>query len=245
MTDVAGGSPTPEIGDEDIEKLMAEAIASGANETPKEAAEAKKPAQTAKKSSFFLSPKILIPVIALLSIGIGLGVGFALFGGKSSASSPHKEKSHEKSEKEEPSSEEHTKEDEKEKPQEESEKAPAEHGEESKAESGHGEAKPEASGGKLVNLDPAIVNISDRNAIHYLKITIALECETPEGAIELTGKKHELQDDLLFVVGDRSLREILSVAGKTMLKEDLIATFGKRLTKGKVTNIYFTEFAVQ
>lgn len=106
-----------------------------------------------------------------------------------------------------------------------------------------GEAAP--AGAHLIKFDPLVVNIFEKNSIHYLKLQLELAVSTEEVIAEIETEKARLRDRLLFIFSDTTLREVLSTGGKALLKEDIQIAFNKILSKGKVTQIYFTDFTVQ
>ncbi len=94
-------------------------------------------------------------------------------------------------------------------------------------------------------LDPIVANIFDKNSIHYLKLGVLVLASNAETIDELKSKKPQLQDKLLFILSDVSMREVLTAGGKALVKEDIQDAFNKMLKKGKVTKVYFTDFTVQ
>ncbi len=94
-------------------------------------------------------------------------------------------------------------------------------------------------------LSPIVVNVFEKNSIHYLKLEIVLEIADAKVEEEIGLVKPKLQDRILFLISDRSLREILTPAGKTLLKEDIYNEFARQLGAGRVKKIYFTEFTIQ
>ncbi len=222
-----------------------------------------------KKSMFaFLSNKIVMIAGAVI-LGGGLGAAGMHFagGGKPAKAekADHKEKKAKAEDKE--AGAEDSKHGEGEAPEKHEKKAEEdakaeEGGEEAKAEEGHGakeggteetKAEGEGEGGEgappseaaLYKFEPVIVNVVEKNSLHYLKLQMAMECSNPETMEEIKLRTPELRDALLFLINDMTLREILSSAGKAFLKEDIRAAFNKFLKKGEVKKIYFTDFTIQ
>lgn len=94
-------------------------------------------------------------------------------------------------------------------------------------------------------LSPIVVNVFEKNSIHYLKLEIVLEIADAKVEEEIGLVKPKLQDRILFLISDRSLREILTPAGKTLLKEDIFNEFSRQLGADRVKKVYFTEFTIQ
>ncbi len=97
----------------------------------------------------------------------------------------------------------------------------------------------------MVKLDPLVVNIFEKNSIHYLKLQMEFAVSSAEAVEETRVNKAKLRDRALFIVSDTTLREVLSPGGKALLKEDIVSSFNKILKKGKVTQLYFTDFTIQ
>lgn len=95
------------------------------------------------------------------------------------------------------------------------------------------------------NYDPFIVSIFDREKVHYLKVVLSLELHNEVVKEEIAAKNPQIRDAMIFVLSDFTLRELLDNQAKNLLKEILVKTLNKILGKGKVVNIYFTEFTIQ
>jgi len=98
---------------------------------------------------------------------------------------------------------------------------------------------------QIIKFDGLVVNIFEKNSIHYLKISMEFAVSTMAAVEEYNVIKPKLRDRALFVISDTTLREILNPGGKALLKEDLITAFNHVFKKGKVTQIFFTDFTVQ
>lgn len=232
-----------------------------ADEEKKEAAPPAEGAAPAKPSGIkALIPKLILPVAVLAGMGVGAGVMKVMHKDPPpvAAEAAGEEKAAEGGHADEKKAE----------PGDEHAAAPGdEHAEapkaEAKAEQGHGEEKAAAKEGEhgaeggeadkaaaagaglLVKFDPLVVNISEKNSIHYLKLQLEVQVDQ-EGTIqEIDQNKAQIRDRLVFIFSDSSLREVLSTGGKALLKEDILVALNKILTKGKVTNVYFTDFTVQ
>lgn len=93
--------------------------------------------------------------------------------------------------------------------------------------------------------DSFVVSIFDREKVHYLRIKVALELAKPEIASEIEAKDPQIKDSMIFVLGDFTVRELLDNQAKLLVKEVLLKTLNKILGRGKVIDVYFTEFVVQ
>lgn len=196
-----------------------------------------------------LNPKILIPLVLVLGIGAGAGVGMMMGGGgehppaEEAGAEPGKEGEAKPKEGETKAAEgEKAKDGEnKEAPPPQVEELPAEE------ELSAGAAPPEGELNEalLIKFDPVVVNIFEKNSIHYLKLQLQFKMSNELSVAEVNAKKPMLRDKLLFIISDTTLREVLSTGGKTLLKEDIQHSFNKILKSGKVEYIYFTDFTIQ
>lgn len=118
----------------------------------------------------------------------------------------------------------------------------AEHGEGGGEEGGHGGEAGEALKYKF---EPFVINVFEKNSIHYLKLQVEVNTSAAGVPEEIKSKLPQLRDALIFMVSDMTMREIVSVGGKMLLKEEMATTFNKMLTKGKITKVFFTEFTIQ
>jgi flagellar FliL protein len=94
-------------------------------------------------------------------------------------------------------------------------------------------------------MDAFIVNILDTSGERYLKMVLQLELSEPGAVAELEQIKPRLRDSILDLLTPKTYKELMDVAGKQRLREDIAGRVNNVLTKGKVTRVYFTEFVVQ
>lgn len=99
--------------------------------------------------------------------------------------------------------------------------------------------------GKYFQYDPLTISIFDREKVHYLRLKVVFELGNDEVKDELSVKDPQIKDSLIFVLGDFTVRELLDNQAKLLVKEVLLKTLNRLLGKGKVVDIYFTEFVVQ
>ena len=99
--------------------------------------------------------------------------------------------------------------------------------------------------GKYFQYDPLTISIFDREKVHYLRLKVVFELSGDEVKDELGAKDPQIKDSLIFVLGDFTVLELLDNQAKLLVKEVLLKTLNRLLGKGKVVDIYFTEFVVQ
>ncbi len=119
--------------------------------------------------------------------------------------------------------------------QEEQKEAPA-HAPETKEEA---TAPPE-----VVKFESFVVNLADPMGRRYLKIT--LDVEVAAGATEeLNAAMPKVKDSLLLLLSSKFYSEISSMDQKLELKNEIMDRLNQIIGKGKVKNVYFTEFVIQ
>jgi len=103
-----------------------------------------------------------------------------------------------------------------------------------------------ASGiGPLLSFDDIIVNLLDENETRYLKAAITLELDNKAVADEIEERKPQVRDAILLLMSSKTFAELRDLQGKMQLRADLLERINGFLMKGKVKNIYFTDFVVQ
>lgn len=94
-------------------------------------------------------------------------------------------------------------------------------------------------------MEAFVVNITDVGGERYLKLVVQLELSDPSAVAELEQIKPRLRDSILDLLAPKTLKELMELAGKQRLREDIAGRVNNVLTRGKVTRVYFTEFVVQ
>ena len=94
-------------------------------------------------------------------------------------------------------------------------------------------------------MEAFIVNIQDGNSERYLKLVIQLEVSDATVIPELEQLKPRLRDTILDLLTPKTYKELMDLAGKQRLREDIAGRINNILTKGKVTKVFFTDFVVQ
>ena len=94
-------------------------------------------------------------------------------------------------------------------------------------------------------MEAFVINIADTNGERYLKVVIQLEVSDPTVVPELEQLKPRLRDSILDLLTPKTYKELMDLAGKQRLREDIAGRVNNILTKGKVTKVYITDFVVQ
>lgn len=124
---------------------------------------------------------------------------------------------------------------------------------------------PSATIGPMVEIKEFIVNIISEGDRHYVKASMTIELVGTAGAAgaagggghgepaggkdpateEVTQRMPQIRDSILMLIGNKTYDELQDIQGKKQLKAELISKLNSILHKGKVKEIYFTDFIVQ
>jgi len=90
-----------------------------------------------------------------------------------------------------------------------------------------------------------IVNLSDHGGKRYLRVTMALELDDQESVATVESRLPQIQDAVLMILPTKTYEDVSTTDGKIALRKQIMEKINSLMTKGSVTNIYFTEFVVQ
>jgi flagellar FliL protein len=93
--------------------------------------------------------------------------------------------------------------------------------------------------------DVCIINLADSDADRYLKVIMNFELSDPLAVAELDVMKPKVRDMVLSVLTVKGFKDVNNFEGKQRLKEEIAMRLNNHLTKGKVVQVYFTDFVVQ
>jgi flagellar FliL protein len=99
--------------------------------------------------------------------------------------------------------------------------------------------------GPLYSLDTMIVNLADHGGKRYLRVTMALELSDPEAATTIESRLPQVRDAILMILPTKTYDDVSTTEGKIALRGEVMEKINGLMTKGRVNNIYFTEFVVQ
>jgi flagellar FliL protein len=119
------------------------------------------------------------------------------------------------------------------------EEKPTEHDEHAKAEIGHEEPGP------VMELEPFLLNLADREELRFLKVSIKLELDRPEDKTDYQNKIPAIRDSLLVLLSSKESQLLRTVNGKRRVREEIMTRVNGVMSKGKVANVYFTDFIIQ
>jgi flagellar FliL protein len=99
--------------------------------------------------------------------------------------------------------------------------------------------------GVMYNLGSFLVNLADKNANTYAKVSITLELSNQKVEKEVVKRLPIIKDAVINLLSSKTYDEIRTPEGKEELRLELIKRINAILVTGGVQNIYFTQFIVQ
>lgn len=115
------------------------------------------------------------------------------------------------------------------------------HAEESVAEA---EPDPEQVG-PVLDLDPFVLNLADHDQLRYLKVSIKLQLDRPEEQTDFKDKLPAIRDALLVLLTSKESRGLRTVDGKMLVRDEIGGRINAIMKKGKIRQVFFTEFIIQ
>lgn len=96
--------------------------------------------------------------------------------------------------------------------------------------------------GKVIPLETFIVNLSGSKGRRIAKVNMELELKGEQVAVEIEKRKAQIRDIIIIILSSKTYDEVSTREGKDGLKNEIKDTLNAFLTKGKIANVYFTEF---
>ena len=117
--------------------------------------------------------------------------------------------------------------------------------EENKAEKIQQEIKNIENLGIMFEVGTFVVNLADKDADRYLKVTIILEIENEQVKQEVEKRLPQIKDSITTLLFTKTSRELRTAEGVEKLKEEILRRVNAILPLGGVKNVYFTDFVIQ
>lgn len=100
--------------------------------------------------------------------------------------------------------------------------------------------------GKVIPLETFIVNLAGSKGRKVLKVNMELEVKSNtegDGNIvsEIDNRKAQIKDFIIIILSSKTYEEISTKEGKDFLRNEIKDNINTFLSKGKITNVYFTE----
>ena len=128
-----------------------------------------------------------------------------------------------------------------------SEEGPAEKPE-AAANAEHGEGERGGTQSTVLNFEPFLVNLADKEISRYLRVTIRLQVANKQAAEKIASADvltSQMRDEILGILSSRNSEQIVSAEGKTQLKNEIAEKLNAFLPGKPVKAVFFTDFVVQ
>ena len=102
----------------------------------------------------------------------------------------------------------------------------------------------EAYIGKLVPMETFLVNLAGTRGAKLAKINMELEVDGTKVEEELEKRKPQMRDVIIILLSSKTYDSITSKEGKDQLRNEVKDTVNSFLVKGKIKNVFFTDFIV-
>lgn len=102
------------------------------------------------------------------------------------------------------------------------------------------EAATEGLKAPVVPLETFIVNLAGSKGRRILRVDLELEVADSKVVAEVEQRKAQIRDIIIIMLSGRTYDQISAKEGKNELRDDIKGTLNAFLTKGKVSNVFFT-----
>jgi flagellar protein FliL len=99
--------------------------------------------------------------------------------------------------------------------------------------------------GPMINLPPFVVNLSDEERAHYLKVAVSLELRDEAAKLRFEPRKTHARHAILMTLGALTLEETRDVDDRERLRGRLLSELEKVLGPRTVREVLFTDFVTQ
>ncbi len=96
--------------------------------------------------------------------------------------------------------------------------------------------------GKVVPLETFIVNLAGSKGRKIAKVNMELELKGEGVSEEIEKRKAQIRDYIIIILSSKTYEEVSNKEGKNNLRNEIKETINSYLTKGKITNVFFTDF---
>jgi len=98
--------------------------------------------------------------------------------------------------------------------------------------------------GKLIPMETFTVNLAGTRGSKYARINMELEVDGPKVEEEIDKRKPQIRDIIIILLSSKTYDSVTTKEGKLFLRNEIKDTLNSFLTKGKVKQVYFTDFVV-
>jgi flagellar FliL protein len=109
---------------------------------------------------------------------------------------------------------------------------------------GHGKGQKETQEVET-RLDPFVVNLAEANGRRYLRTTLQLSLHRTHDKEQIEQATPRIRDAVLLLLSSKRAEELMTVEGKTRLREEIIKQINATIGKEAVAAVYFVDFLIQ
>lgn len=99
--------------------------------------------------------------------------------------------------------------------------------------------------GPILELEPFLLNLADRDDLRFLKVSIKLELDRAEEHTDFQQKVPAIRDALLVLLSSKESQLLRTVNGKRRLREEIMTRVNGVMSKGSIANVFLTDFIIQ
>ncbi|MCB0348457.1 MAG: flagellar basal body-associated FliL family protein [Bdellovibrionales bacterium] len=96
----------------------------------------------------------------------------------------------------------------------------------------------------VYTMDPFVINLTGKPS-KTIQLELSLEMLSEVGYEEVISKTTETRDKIVRILNEKSYKDLESIQGKLILKDQITVALNQYLNSGVVKGIYFTNFIVQ
>lgn len=96
--------------------------------------------------------------------------------------------------------------------------------------------------GPIIPLETFIVNLSGSKGRKVAKVNMEIEVKGDKVQDEIERRKPQIRDIIIITLSSKTYEEVSTKEGKDALRTEIRDTINSFLTKGRITNIFFTDF---
>lgn len=115
------------------------------------------------------------------------------------------------------------------------------------AKEGAGEQKPEERKfGRMMTLDQFTVNLSTVGSVNpkYARVNISIEVNSEDSEAEITQKMPQVRNTIIDLFNSKRPSDLATAEGRNYLKEEIQNALNSFMVTGRVSGVFFTNFAV-
>ncbi len=96
--------------------------------------------------------------------------------------------------------------------------------------------------GQIVPLEKFIVNLAGSKGRKVASVSMELEVKGTAVQEEIDKRKAQLRDIIIIILSSKTYEEVSTREGKDNIRNEIKDTINSFLVKGKISNVFFTEF---